>query len=141
MTFLQSCENFKVTVSGANSGGLTFTMGGLPAFVPVSQLAKKADRTWWTQDVSIAYWEYYSQKKKFGFKYWLEIKSSHNYFQLLQEMGETFIGHDVSVAILEVSQEGNKIVCSITRAEENDKMRRLEARKKSKIIALNLSSY
>jgi ribosomal protein S1 len=89
---LQSCENFKVKITGANTGGITCMMGGLPAFVPVSQLEKKADGSWWTQE----------------------------------EMVASFSGQEISVAILEVSRTENKIVCSVIRALENDRLRRLE---------------
>jgi ribosomal protein S1 len=89
---LQSCENFKVKITGANAGGITCMMGGLPAFVPVSQLEKKADGSWWTQE----------------------------------EMVASFSGQEISVAILEVSRTDNKIVCSVLRALENDRLRRLE---------------
>ncbi|KAL4517527.1 hypothetical protein Ndes2437B_g06756 [Nannochloris sp. 'desiccata'] len=46
----ESCENFNVKITGANTGGITCIMGGLPAFIPVSQLEKKADGSWWTQE-------------------------------------------------------------------------------------------
>lgn len=88
----ESCENFNVKITGANTGGITCIMGGLPAFIPVSQLEKKADGSWWTQEEIVA----------------------------------SFSGQEISVAILEVSRTENKIVCSVLRALENDRLRRLE---------------
>lgn len=42
-------ENIKVTVDGANSGGLVSRIGGIPLFIPVSQLEKKDENSWWTE--------------------------------------------------------------------------------------------
>lgn len=48
---MQGCENFTVFITGANNGGLTANLGGIPVFIPVSQLERKIDKTWWTAEV------------------------------------------------------------------------------------------
>jgi hypothetical protein len=40
-----------VVVEGANNGGLLSKINGLSLFVPVSQLEKKGDKEWWTEQV------------------------------------------------------------------------------------------
>ena len=47
-----SLRGERVLITGANNGGLTANLGGVPIFVPVSQLERKPDRTWWTAEVS-----------------------------------------------------------------------------------------
>ncbi|EFN51854.1 hypothetical protein CHLNCDRAFT_139746 [Chlorella variabilis] len=46
-------ENLKVTVEGANNGGLLSRLNGLSLFVPVSQLEKKGHNEWWTEQASV----------------------------------------------------------------------------------------
>ena len=48
---LQHKENLRVTVEGANNGGLLSRVNGLSLFVPVSQLEKKGHNEWWTEQV------------------------------------------------------------------------------------------
>ena len=48
---LQHKENLRVVVEGANNGGLLSKINGLSLFVPVSQLEKKGDKEWWTEQV------------------------------------------------------------------------------------------
>lgn len=48
---MQHKENLRVTVEGANSGGLLSRFNGLSLFVPVSQLEKKGANEWWTEQV------------------------------------------------------------------------------------------
>ena len=50
------------------------------------------------------------------------------FFDILQELEDKFLGQQASVAILDVSREENKLVCSIVRANENNRMRRLEVK-------------
>jgi len=45
----QHKENLRVTVEGANNGGLLSRMNGLSLFVPVSQLEKRGQNEWWTE--------------------------------------------------------------------------------------------
>ena len=40
-----------MVVEGANNGGLLSKINGLSLFVPVSQLEKKGDKEWWTEQV------------------------------------------------------------------------------------------
>lgn len=47
----QHKENLRVTVEGANNGGLLSRLNGLSLFVPVSQLEKKGHNEWWTEQV------------------------------------------------------------------------------------------
>ncbi len=48
---LQHKENLRVTVEGANNGGLLSRINGLSLFVPVSQLEKKGHNEWWSEQV------------------------------------------------------------------------------------------
>lgn len=50
---MQHKENLKVTVEGANNGGLLSRLNGLSLFVPVSQLEKKGHNEWWTEQASV----------------------------------------------------------------------------------------
>ncbi|KAL4450617.1 hypothetical protein ABPG77_000973 [Micractinium sp. CCAP 211/92] len=45
----QHKENLRVTVEGANNGGLLSRLNGLSLFVPVSQLEKRGGKEWWTE--------------------------------------------------------------------------------------------
>lgn len=67
-------------------------LGGVSVFVPVSQLERKEDRTWWTEE----------------------------------EMSRAFIGQEISVAIMEVSPAEKKVVCSVLKGIENEKIRKIE---------------
>lgn len=40
-----------MTVEGANNGGLLSRLNGLQLFVPVSQLERKGQNEWWTEQV------------------------------------------------------------------------------------------
>lgn len=48
---MQHKENLRVTVEGANNGGLLSRVNGLSLFVPVSQLERKGPNEWWTEQV------------------------------------------------------------------------------------------
>ncbi|PRW20678.1 30S ribosomal S1 [Chlorella sorokiniana] len=52
---VQHKENLRVTVEGANSGGLLSRFNGLSLFVPVSQLEKKGANEWWTEQDMMAH--------------------------------------------------------------------------------------
>ncbi|KAI7835393.1 hypothetical protein COHA_010703 [Chlorella ohadii] len=52
---VQHKENLRVTVEGANSGGLLSRFNGLSLFVPVSQLEKKGANEWWTEQDMVAH--------------------------------------------------------------------------------------
>lgn len=51
---VQHKENLRVVVEGANNGGLLSKINGLSLFVPVSQLEKKGDKEWWTEQAMSA---------------------------------------------------------------------------------------
>lgn len=61
-------ENFTVIIAGANNGGLVSHLGGLPIFVPVSQLERKPDKTWWTVEVRWGTFPYLSWVNKEPFR-------------------------------------------------------------------------
>jgi len=46
-----------VLITGANKGGLTANLGGISVFIPVSQLERKSDKSWWTVEVGPCYFE------------------------------------------------------------------------------------
>jgi ribosomal protein S1 len=89
---MQRCENFGLTITGITAKGLTGSLSGLPAFIPVSQIEKRVGGAWWTEE----------------------------------EMYREFLGRNLSVAILEVSRNSKKVVCSPSKARENDILRSLE---------------
>ena len=51
LLWMQHKENLRITVEGANNGGLLSRISGLSLFVPVSQLERKGNNEWWTEQV------------------------------------------------------------------------------------------
>jgi hypothetical protein len=44
----------------------------------------------------------------------------------LQDLAAQFAGQEVRLAVVEVARASRKVVCSVTKAKENDDLRQLE---------------
>lgn len=126
---LQHKENLRVTVEGANNGGLLSRVNGLSLFVPVSQLEKKGHNEWWTEQVGGR------MEQHLVVQHVLLLLASaaflcpvqvRNLRVSLQDMLAHFAGQEVSLAVLEVTRASRKVVCSVVKAKENDDLRQLE---------------
>lgn len=138
---LQAKENFRVRVESANAGGLVSKLNGLSLFIPVSQLEKRPGGEWWTEQVgreggshcrrrpSINPSPLQGMSAQLLFALFFLSLTTCLAFALVQEMSAEYSGRYVDVACVEVVRSNRKVVCSLTKAKENEGVRAVEVGK------------